>query len=110
MSPAVAKGNSFASVILRCLLKYIQADKNKEKSIIIKIALQIDLLDQFDSHNVEFTAYGRIFPPLQELLRSIGDESQLCPKMLVIDKECKTLIFEDLKEIGYQMGDRRKWC
>lgn len=107
MSPAVAKGNNFASVILRCRLKYIQKGENKEKSIIIKAALQNDLLDQFDSQNVEIAAYGRIFPRVHELLRSIGDESQLCPKTLVIDKERKTLIFEDLKDMGYRMGDRK---
>lgn len=107
LSPAVAKGNNFASEIIRCHLKYMQKYTNKEKSIIIKVALKNDLLDQFDSQNVEIAAYERIFPRVHELLRSIGDNSQLCPKTLAIDKEHKTLIFEDLKDMDYHIGDRK---
>lgn len=109
LSPAVAKGNNYASLIMRCLLKYTKNDTNKEKSVIIKAALENnELLDQFDSMNVEIAAYGRIFPRINDLLRSINDDTQLFPKTLVIDKEHRTIIFEDLKEAGYRIGDRHK--
>uniref|UniRef100_A0A336MCN0 CSON013154 protein n=1 Tax=Culicoides sonorensis TaxID=179676 RepID=A0A336MCN0_CULSO len=111
VAPATAKGNQYASVILRVTIEYEQNGKNYFKPIILKIRHQDEttaqLLEEYDMHLKEMSFYKRIIPEFHLLLKSIGDKDRLCPNTLTVDHKNHALIFQDLKDSGYELADRK---
>lgn len=110
-APATAKGNHYASVMLRVKVLYKQHEKDLSKSLIIKTihsdASSAKILEEHGTHHKEMTIYDRIIPQFQGMLKSIGDHDQLCPKTYAIDQTNQALIFEDLKASGYDLACRK---
>lgn len=82
---ALEKGENFCSSIFRISVKYeVNVNNNlddklkKEKSFILKTEIQNDEFDsisnQLNLFAREITAYERILPRVQQLLKTIGDD------------------------------------
>lgn len=109
--PATAKGNHYASVMFRINVQYEQHAKKLSKSMVIKTIHQdkssAKLLEQYGTHYKEMTIYSRIIPKFQSLLNDIGDTDKLCPYTYINDDKNQALIFQDLKESGYDLANRK---
>lgn len=110
-SPATAKGNNYASVMLRINVEYEQNAKTLSKSMVIKTIHQDEssakILEEHGTHHKEMTIYRRIIPEFQCLLEAIGDTDKLCPYTYKNDDKNEALIFQDLKESGYELANRK---
>lgn len=108
--PAVAAGNNYASLLLRTNIQYNKNGNNLEKSLIIKTVVASPEMAQMVIENgiyqKEMVMYDRILPKFQKLLISVGDTETLFSPAIFVDIENCTLIFDDLKQIGYTLANR----
>lgn len=111
-APPVAAGNNYASLILRVTAECVLDGVKLKKSIILKTVVvnedSAKLIEEFGAHTNEMNNYHRILPRLQALLDSIGDHEQLGARAITVDFDTKSLVFEDLKERGFNIADRKK--
>ncbi|XP_063696922.1 uncharacterized protein LOC134827942 isoform X2 [Culicoides brevitarsis] len=108
--PAVAAGNNYASQLLRTTVKYKKDGKCCEKSLIIKTVNANEeitkILTKSGFFEKEIIMYDRILPKFQKLLESIGDMDKIYSPAVFVDHENSTIIFNDLKQEGYELADR----
>ncbi|XP_063696921.1 uncharacterized protein LOC134827942 isoform X1 [Culicoides brevitarsis] len=112
--PAVAAGNNYASQLLRTTVKYKKDGKCCDKSLIIKTVVADEemakVMVESGIFKKELIMYDRILPKFQKLLKSIGDTEKLYSPAVFVDYENSTIIFNDLKQEGYELGDRLNGC
>lgn len=109
-APAVAAGNNYASMLLRAKVHYTKDGTNVEKSLIIKTATSdpemAKNIKQYGIYQREILMYDQILPQFHKLLESIGDSEQLFSPAICVDAKTSTIIFEDLKTLGFTLADR----
>lgn len=113
---ATKKGDNYASVMYRCVVNYklnIDETTFKRKSLIVKVTppgdIRTKVMEKSNLYPREIHAYSELLVKVEELLKSINDETQLSPRCIyTTDTPKKLLVFEDLSEQGYQMNDRKK--
>ncbi|CAD7093744.1 unnamed protein product [Hermetia illucens] len=112
ISPATALGDHFASIMFRAKIKFsTQEHSNRERSIIIKTlpvvdGVKKDMLgkSEVDFFGTEMFMYSNVLSECGKILRKSGYNDLLAPKMIYQSSEPqKTIVFEDLKELGYFM-------
>ncbi|XP_063696978.1 uncharacterized protein LOC134827987 [Culicoides brevitarsis] len=108
--PAVAAGNNYASQLFRTSIKYKKNSKICEKSWIIKTVHADEEINKIIAKSglfqKELIMYDRILPKFQKLLEIIGDTDKIYSPAVFVDFENSTIIFNDLKQEGYELADR----
>lgn len=83
--PGTKPGDHFASIIFRVTVSYTSRGKDHEVSLIIKTipeqeGLKRDLLKGGEIFETETTMYQTVIPEMIQLLRSVGDNTELGPR------------------------------
>uniref|UniRef100_A0A182QVK9 CHK kinase-like domain-containing protein n=1 Tax=Anopheles farauti TaxID=69004 RepID=A0A182QVK9_9DIPT len=108
---ATKKGDNYASEMYRVKVQ-LDIGVPIAKSVILKVMpsgeIQQKVMEENSIYSREIVIYGQILPKIYKLLRSIGDVSIISPLCLTTSDTPKPmLVFEDAREQGFQMLDRR---
>ncbi|XP_058822379.1 uncharacterized protein LOC131683970 [Topomyia yanbarensis] len=107
--PGTRPGDHFASIIFRANVTYKSRGKASEVSLVIKTipeddGLKRDLLKDGVIFETETIMYTTVVPEMHRLFRSVGDDTELGPRLLYSSKEPKlVMVFEDLAKRNYGM-------
>lgn len=107
--PGTKPGDHFASVIFRVTVTYSSRGQDHEVSLIIKTipeqeGLKRDLLKDGQIFETETIMYQTVIPEMIQLLRSVGDNTELGPRLLYSSKvPTWVMVFEDISKRDYQM-------
>lgn len=88
VQPAVGKGENFASCMLRVRVDYtLRSGRAKQVKLIVKTQLQGGStnnasIEEINSFGLEIHAYEDVVSKVHELLRSIGDDTQLTARLV----------------------------
>ncbi|XP_053693605.1 uncharacterized protein LOC128741668 [Sabethes cyaneus] len=110
--PGSRPGDHFASIIFRAHVNYQSRGANHEVSLIVKTipednGLKRDLLKDGVMFETETIMYNTVITEMHRLLRSVGDETELGPRLLYSAKEPKiVMVFEDISKRGYTMKNK----
>lgn len=108
--PAVAAGNNYASMLLRASVQYTKNGESVEKSLIIKATPSdpelAKSIEEYGVYQREILMYDRILPQYHKLLESMGDNEKLFSPAIYVDSKNSTIIFEDLKKLGFTIANR----
>lgn len=110
---ALPKGENYASVIYRVQVAFHSKDQPaRTRSYIIKGLSETEIakkkLGEYNVHGKEMNIYQLVIPELRQLLRSVGDRSELYPSALCVDRNNDVMIFNDVTKKGFVMTDRTK--
>ncbi|XP_030374273.1 uncharacterized protein LOC115623868 [Scaptodrosophila lebanonensis] len=114
--PGTAKGDNFASIILRINVKYSRG-KSEGRTDSVSFLVKTSFAEQDLSANVvrdyniyirEMDMYEIILPKLALLLKELGDESKLFASTVNVDREVSAIMFEDMLLENYGMACRFK--
>ncbi|XP_055923413.1 uncharacterized protein LOC129953901 [Eupeodes corollae] len=115
LSPAIGKGENFASVMTRVAVQYKMGSDQEPRtgSYIVKSSFEGDdfaneLMEQYDIYTREMEIYDKIIPKLNALLEEIGDPDKMFPQTIAVEFERSAIVFEDLSQRQYIMCDRTK--
>ncbi|XP_055855055.1 uncharacterized protein LOC129918493 [Episyrphus balteatus] len=115
LTPAIPKGENYASVMTRVSVEYIPKSSREPRtgSYIVKSSFEGDdiaceLMKPYDIYNREMIIYQEIIPKLNALLNEIGDTDKMFPETIAVEFDRSVIIFEDLSKIQYAMCDRTK--
>lgn len=83
--PGTKPGDHFASIIFRVTVAYTSRGQDHEVSLIIKTipeqeGLKRDLLKDGEIFETETIMYQTVIPEMIQLLRSVGDNTELGPR------------------------------
>lgn len=107
--PGTKPGDHFASIIFRVTVSYTSRGKDHEVSLIIKTipeqeGLKRDLLKGGEIFETETTMYQTVIPEMIQLLRSVGDNTELGPRLLYsATVPTSVMVFEDITKRNYEM-------
>jgi len=117
IGPATVKGDHYASVMFRAVVRYMDRSNSKQEiSLIIKTMPEVegakmDLLNESPIFEVEIEMFRDIIPKFHELLRSIGDDTILGAKMLYYTlKPKKVIVLEDITKLNYTTVGKQRMC
>ncbi|XP_058822378.1 uncharacterized protein LOC131683969 [Topomyia yanbarensis] len=106
--PGSRLGDHFASIIFRANIAYqSRGTKNNEISLIVKTipeddGVKRDLLKNGEVFETETIMYTTVVPEMHRLFRSVGDDTELGPRLLYSSKEPNlVMVFEDLTKRNY---------
>ncbi|XP_017953558.1 uncharacterized protein LOC108649069 [Drosophila navojoa] len=110
-TPASAKGDHYASVMFRAVVKYETAGSTGSStiSLIIKTmpeadGLKKDMLSESHIFKTEIAMYTEVLPKFERILREAGDDITFCtPCIYHRLKPRQIMIFEDLLPKGYSV-------
>lgn len=107
-------GDHYASIMFRGIITYnTDTSNNVEKTLLIKTMPFVDghkkeMLTGMGLFKTEIKMYSEIIPMFEQLLRSIGDQTELGAKCLYTAMEPQEiLIFEDLTKRNYAGIEKR---
>ena len=86
LSIATQKGDNYASVMYRAIVKYYFKPEKKlyEKTLIIKVIppgeIHTKIMIKNNIYPREIAAYSIVLSKMQDLLQSIGDSTQISPR------------------------------
>ncbi|XP_058822376.1 uncharacterized protein LOC131683967 [Topomyia yanbarensis] len=108
---AFPKGVNYASIIYRVRVIFHTKDKlTYSRSYIVKgmpeEGMAKQKLSEYNVHGKEMDIYQLVIPELKQLMKSIGDRTDLYPTTLTIDRVKNVIVFKDLSSKGYIMADR----
>lgn len=106
---ATKKGDNYASIMYRAVINYVDSTT---KCLIIKVTPPGEIRSIIMENNFlypkEMQFYDEILPAIYKMLHSIGLNTKLSPECyFTCNEPKKLLIFEDLKDLGYVMHDRK---
>ncbi|XP_058055650.1 uncharacterized protein LOC131207058 [Anopheles bellator] len=112
---ATKKGDNYASDMYRVAVHYeTGAGETVRRNLILKVMpsgeLQQQVMEENSIYPRETVIYREILPKVYALLRSIGDPTIISPICLSTESggaSKQMLVFEDAREQGFQMVDRR---
>lgn len=109
---ATKKGDNYASEMYRAEVEYEKDGERRKVVRILKVIpsgeIQRKVMEKNSIFPREIAVYRDILPRITKLTQSIGDHVKISPTCTYTTDDPKTmLVFEDLKEQGYQMVDRR---
>lgn len=109
---ATNKGDNYASVMFRAKITFEEFNKECNKNVIVKVMPYSEISSQVMIKNKlyprESLVYTEILKETNNLLSSIDDFTKISPRCLKTgDSPTNYLIFEDLRDDGYKMGDRK---
>jgi hypothetical protein len=112
VEPCGAGKDGFMSLMLRVKVKFTVSSSDDSGCFIVKMSPANELAagiigaEGFDVQNKEMLFYEVVAPRIEKILKSIGEESNVIPKAVFIDREHDAIVFEDLKKLNFVMADR----
>lgn len=109
---ATKKGDNYASDMYRAVVEYKCNGIQQKCTRILKVmpsgAIQKVIMEKNSIFPREIAVYNNVLPRITEMMRRIGDNSFISPACTYITEDPKLmLVFQDIKEQGYQMVDRK---
>lgn len=107
LSPASAQGDHYASVMFRVCVKYSTIKGHFTKSLILKTmpehgGRKKQMVNKSHIFETEIAMYTKVLPILENILRDVGDNTELCVPCIYHSLEPRqVMIFEDLVPQGY---------
>lgn len=109
------KGDSYASLMYRvgtffCTGK--DAESVKFLSLVVKTLPENEMAIEklgngnYNVQNKEMEMYARMIPEFRRLLESIGEDADIFPAVLAVEKSLDVIVLEDLTEKKFVMADR----
>ncbi|XP_055855152.1 uncharacterized protein LOC129918566 [Episyrphus balteatus] len=115
LTPAIPKGENYASVMTRVSVEYIMEGDHESRngSYIVKSSFEGDdfsteLMKPYDVFYKEMKIYQKIIPKLNALLKEIGDTDKMFPETIAVEFDRCAIVFEDLSKLNFAMCDRTK--
>lgn len=111
--PATQAGDHYASIMFRAKVNYELNSEINAISLIVKAMPHVegrkkDMFGTTDVMEIESILFGDILPRMTELLQTAGEEGPLAAKGLYFSQSPeKIIVFEDLKELGFQPFTRK---
>lgn len=106
--------DGFASTMYRVVVRVDQGNKKvKRGNYIVKmmptLQLAIDKLggDGYNVQEKEMDIFQRIFPEFKKILREIGEDKNVFPSAVAVDRIRNVLVMEDLKDKKFVLADRK---
>uniref|UniRef100_T1GJS7 CHK kinase-like domain-containing protein n=1 Tax=Megaselia scalaris TaxID=36166 RepID=T1GJS7_MEGSC len=100
-------GENFSSKVYRAVVNYKKGNCKETASLIVKcISYEAEraFLQTMDIYGTEVNIYKEIVPKLETILNE-----KLAPKFYIsLENPIRTIVFEDLVEKGFEIGDRLK--
>lgn len=112
LSIATKPGDNYASVMFRAEITYETNKKKLNKNVIVKVMpsgeIQSKVMNKNKLYQREGLVYTQVIEKTKRLLSSIDDFTNFSPRCLKTGvRPTNYLIFEDLKDAGYKMNDRK---
>ncbi|XP_037043490.1 uncharacterized protein LOC119079604 [Bradysia coprophila] len=112
LKPALARGENYASQMIRAEVNYSMNGENKQIRFIIKAALAKDALKQLSDEMkgifyTEIAMYNDVLTKVHDLLKASGEKISFYGRCYASSRENAYLIFEDLTDRGFRNVDRR---
>lgn len=115
VKPFGGVGDAFASTMYRVKVCATQTENGKIRrgSYIVKMLPTLQLArdklgaGDYNVHEKEMDIFQNIFPRFSRFLKPIGEEKNVFPKAIAVDKVKETLILEDLADKKFIMADRK---
>ncbi|XP_039494485.1 uncharacterized protein LOC120453723 [Drosophila santomea] len=105
-NPGSAKGDNYASAIIRARVEYTTQKGSFSKSLIIKNGLE--MFAESAIFKTEIGMYTKVLPEYARILQENNDTSRLYADCIYYSLEPRqVMIFEDLAEMGYAMVRNR---
>ncbi|KAL9698137.1 hypothetical protein quinque_001578 [Culex quinquefasciatus] len=91
-APGSKPGDHFASIIFRAVVKFVGQGKSKDISLIVKTLPELegikkDLLEDGRLFETEATMYKTVLPEVHKMLRAVGDDTVLGPRLHYSSKD-----------------------
>uniref|UniRef100_A0A182QLU8 CHK kinase-like domain-containing protein n=1 Tax=Anopheles farauti TaxID=69004 RepID=A0A182QLU8_9DIPT len=108
---AVPKGNNYASIIFRIRVTYHSKQQYETtRTFIVKGMITQGIagekLRTYDVQRKEMDVYQFVIPELKQMMKSVGEHSELFPTALAVDRKREVIVFKDLAPDGFRMVDR----
>lgn len=109
-------GDAFASTMYRVKICATQTkdEKIRRASYIVKMLPTLQLARDklsgagtYDVHEKEMDIFQNIFPRFSKILKFIGEEKNVFPKAIAVDRVRGVLLLEDLGDKKFIMADRK---
>ncbi|XP_038116385.1 uncharacterized protein LOC6043426 [Culex quinquefasciatus] len=103
-APGSKPGDHFASIIFRAAVKFVGQGKSKDISLIVKTLPELegikkDLLEDGRLFETEATMYNIVLPEVHKMLRAVGDDTVLGPRLHYSSKDpVWVMVFDDLSK------------
>jgi hypothetical protein len=112
VEPCGAANDGFLSMLFRVHVHFLLNSKEENDSFVVKISSTQEIAIEkvgsngYDVQNKEMLFFEVVAPRIEKILKSIGEESNVIPKAVFIDREHDAIVFEDLKKLNFVMADR----
>ncbi|XP_055633795.1 uncharacterized protein LOC129774121 [Toxorhynchites rutilus septentrionalis] len=109
---ATNKGDNYASEMYRVVIEFGLNGERMKCNRIFKVIpsgeIQRIVMESGNIFPREIAAYRNVLPEINKMLQSVGDSTTISPRCtFTTDEPTTMLVFEDIKQKGYQMIDRR---
>lgn len=107
-----AKGDNYGGIMLRAyVIYYRDSIGERSTSYVLKTQIWNDLTSKtmkvYDIHNKEMYIYEKILPRIRDLLVSIGEQGDLFPETVYVDRINDVIVFEDLLLKNYVVKNKK---
>lgn len=112
IEPCGAANDGFLSTLLRVHVNYLINSELVADSFVVKMATSHEFTVEkvgtngYDVQNKEMLFYELIAPQIEKALRKIGEAANLMPKVIAVDRCNEAIVFEDLRNLNFDMVDR----
>lgn len=99
--PVTAKGDNYGGIMLRAYVTYYRDETGEvSTSYVLKTQIWNELTSKtmkvYDIHNKEMLIYEKILPKIRKLLTLAGEQGDLFPETIYVDRVNDIIVFEDL--------------
>lgn len=111
LKSVTAKGDNYGGVMVRILVTFSRSGyEDVSTSLVLKTQIWNELLSKtlkvYDIHNKEMDIYEHVLPKIRILLQGIGEQGDMFPETIIVDRASDAIIFEDLLLKKYQVKNR----
>ncbi|KAH8311717.1 hypothetical protein KR044_007663 [Drosophila immigrans] len=113
--PATANGENYSSVMTRINIEYTDKTVNNKKDTYLVKTTFADqdptayMLEPYGIYVREMDMYEEVLPKMAEILQQgLGDHKQLFAATMNVDRERKSIIFQDMSLQNFFVADRIK--
>ncbi|XP_059621270.1 uncharacterized protein LOC132264938 [Phlebotomus argentipes] len=109
--PGTKPGENFSSSMFKAVVSYTSRGETVDsRSFIVKTmpieeGFQKDILEEMPVFDREIAFYTEILPEMMKMMKSIGDEEELAPKLIYHSTNPAIIILDDLTKYGYEIHD-----
>lgn len=111
---ATQKGDNYASEMFRIVMNYSLGSDGKvlTESLLLKKNHTDPKIDElfrpFDMYRKEINCYHIYLTEFQKILKTIGEETEIAPKIIYFELDNQIMVVEDKAVQNYRTGDKHK--